>query len=825
MTNDELKAAWAVDITSLEKYNEVWRATRNWLPRAALHSNHTHMLPQADHSNVVGLTHGVQDIWPLQRDITREAVGYYPEPTSVLKWLRTMQSNTGAGQNFPHISPQDRMQIAFTPDGHQAKLDRKQRMTIGRYLRKVLLFVPDAEIQRLEQQHRSELDTEFLLAETVDAIRRVYEGMDGDSGCMRYNMDHFNHDEYHPSAVYCSPGMGVAYTEDADGTVKSRSVIWVNPNDASDKRYVRIYGDPILKKKLEANGFKMRGLVGAKLRIYHDPSFDSRSTVVMPWIDPAGGIHAQNADRSYDSEYVVRFKGDEFITMVSSDQKLRYERAGIYLPNVQTQSGHVDVPEVDDTQFVFTCPLSGMRTNRMEVETQLWIDENGAILRVRSQAITDHTERLTSLQVMHEGRMQRAYCKQDVRDKFAIPGHGTHYNDEATRDAVGVCMLDKAFYSESERWSARSLCVIINDALGNATYIKKEDALILYTEVSDKFIHIEMVKPLKKEGCVPVAVLNGYRGLAHKDHPRLAVTRGGKRVITTRHDVVMLHDRSWEYSRNVTSVSVAGVTLHMHKDDAKSTLTVSKAHVAEQYKATFSMRNSSGDLDHNLRRRESRMVTLMSRGFQGSSAYMKKDEAIVTVDYYNKCTTIQPLIEAAKGILLMQEDAEWMRRVLGYQSGNALPWARTIVQIEECMKEFDHEYEMQMAEANAVEAPLAVQQLVQQVNRLGDTGIDSLVSEVDEALATAVVRRWPRLNAVQPPEMRTVQNADGTLSPVPTDLIPMEVGQVDRFVIHAEPTNADDQLLSQLQSVGLAPIVIDENTIFPDSQIVTVSQE
>ena len=105
-------------------------------------------------------------------------------------------------------------------------------------------------------------------------------------------------------------------------------------------------------------------------------------------------------------------------------------------------------------------------------------------------------------------------------------------------------MLDKAFYADSERYFMRRDCVSMLAADGTHLYIKKEDALMLYTEDGDKFVHIDMVKGLKSEGCVPVAVFNSYRGLAHKSHPQLVVTRGGKRVLKNRHDVIQLWDKT-----------------------------------------------------------------------------------------------------------------------------------------------------------------------------------------------------------------------------------------------------------------------------------------
>ncbi len=820
MTNEELKAAWAVNIDSLEKFQEVFQRTRSYVPR--VWQGYAAYLPQRDGSLMPNLNHDSTDVWPLQRDMIREAVGFYPEPTTVLKWLRSISSNVGLGQMFPHVSPVNKEEIAFTPDGHQAKLDRKQRMSVGRFLRKFLIFLSDAEIQRLDQQHRSELDTSYLLAETVEAIQRVYEGMDGDTGCMRYGIGNFSHDLYHPSAAYCSPGMAVAYTEDANGTVKSRSVIWTNPDDEMDKRYVRIYGDPILKKKLESNGFKMLGLAGAKLRIYRDPSFTHTPRVVMPWIDPAGGIHAHNADRSKDSEHAIRFVGEDFITLVSKAQVSQYQRAGIYPVEVQTQNGHVDVPEVDKSTFHYECAITGKSTNRMDVESVIWIDGEGTVRMARAAAVGEMSPPASRMNIHREGQLRQGYCTSETRAAWGIPGYSTHFNDEATREAAGLCMLDKAFYTDSERYDSRTSCVFMEDAAGERRFIRKADALMLYTDDGDKFIHIDMVKALKSEGCLPVAVLNGYRGIAHKTHKHMVQTRGGKRVITTRHDVTKLWDGAWEYTRNVTSMSVAGITLSIGKADVPRDIVIPKERVIESYQHHYKLEDKAF--------RTRRMTRDFMRGFMGGSTFMKKDDAIVAMDYYNKTDEPARMYEAAKGIMLMKDDAEWMRRTLGYQTQHALPWARVVIDAWEGMLEYDKAYEMAMAEANAVEAAPPMQAVIDVLNTLADGDMDRLIAEVDDTLATAVTRRWPRLQQMGDPDnishRVTVDGQPVTVVIASPDGMGPQNGAIaapaaDDWVNPAMNAvadvlqgQADDQLLAELRAVGLAPVVIDEHTDF-----------
>jgi len=848
MDNEELRAAWSGTIDSLEKYNEVYLRTRDWLPRNCI-SVVAQLLPIRT-AEVSGVVHLDADLWPLRRDVIREAIGVYPEPTSVLKWVRSMQSNIGLGQQFPHVSREDRTQVAFTPDATQAKADRKQRMAVGRFLRKVLLFVPESEIQRLEQSHRAEMDTTFLLAETVDAIRRVYVGMDGDTGCMRHDMEHFSLKKYHPSAVYCSPGMGVAYTEDENGTVKSRSVVWTNPDNPEDKRFVRVYGDPVLRKKLMNAGFRLAGLAGAKLRIYRDPAFEYADQVLMPWIDPAGGIHASNVDRSLDAANAIRFKGEEFITLLDNVATTRYQRAGVHPVGIQSQGGYVQVPEVDIAGFVFDCPLTGKRVNRMERDTVPWLNDEGVVVRADAEAV--HQRHLPALMAHHEGRTQHVYCTAENKVRFAIPGYAAHFNDEATRTSLGLCLLDEAFYPSEARWASKGDCVRLDGPNDTHSYIRDSDAVMVYdNDGTERYVHESMVKSLKKDGCVPIAVRNSYRGLAHASHPKLAITRGGKRVITDRHEVVQLWDSTWEYNRNVVQTMIAGIGVYRHKDEPMATVQITAQQVDDAYMAVFKLRwRTAEDESEAIRRRERRLLQHLSYDRSGGVSYMRVNENIVACDYYNKPATLAPLFEAAAGIMLMKDDAEWMHRTLGYAGDNAVTWAKTVLLIRDRMQEVDREHAYALAEAHAVEAasaPLPPAQLAAQVGALDSQALDELLAQADETLATAVVRRWPRLHAQpatapveipasqswpfdpQHPPYTTTTTVDGTvlLVPTPEPVTPDNVEENVTLVVpprrqgrppdqrHPVQVHNDETLVAALRAIGMPVMVIDENTPLP----------
>lgn len=226
---------------------------------------------------------------------------------------------------------------------------------------------------------------------------------------------------------------------------------------------------------------------------------------------------------------------------------------------------------------------------------------------------------------------------------------------------------------------------------------------------------------------------------------------------------------------------------------------------------------------------------------------MRVNDNIVACDYYNKPATLAPLFEAAAGIMLMKDDAEWMRRTLGYAGDNAVTWAKTVLLIRERMLEVDREHAYALAEANAVEpapAPLPPQQLAAQVGALDSQALDELLAQADETLATAVVRRWPRLHGqptattVEPQQMPVLVQADGTVLPVQVPVTMPEATEENVTLVvpprrrsildvsnpyganpydHRAPVQVhnDAVLVDALRAIGMPVMVIDENTPLP----------
>lgn len=224
--------------------------------------------------------------WWHEREMMRMKHGVYK--TSI---LTEALNAVWAGQHAVHVSREDPTQLAYTASVEDGERDKQLRVSPGRFLRKYFPLFSDKQIQHLEEAHKTDLDASYLVARSEEAIAEVYTNMSGDTGCMRRSGSSFGFgSSRHPSVAYTGPGFGVAYLLSSTKQVIARCVIWVNPDNSSDKRAVRVYGHPTLRRKLLADGFKFAPLTGAKLAKVPLPGQDKiPNRYYLPYLDGPEG--------------------------------------------------------------------------------------------------------------------------------------------------------------------------------------------------------------------------------------------------------------------------------------------------------------------------------------------------------------------------------------------------------------------------------------------------------------------------------------------------------------------------------------------------------
>lgn len=236
------------------------------------------------------LEHGFNETYWMLRDsvrfLTKDfAKLEFPQKTNDdMKLANLLSLNP---HHFVHLSKDEPMYVAYTPDANYGKQDRQVKTTLGRYLKKFHKSLSDSDVRRLSDVFKYHFGTEdVMFAETEDDIIRVYT--EGPHSCMAYKTDSGNYgSQVHPAAAYAAPGLRVAY-QTRDGKINSRCLVYDNPDNKSDKRYIRLYGDEVLTRKLNAMGYSPGTLDGVKLRKIPAVTVDGRSlhgTYVCPYID------------------------------------------------------------------------------------------------------------------------------------------------------------------------------------------------------------------------------------------------------------------------------------------------------------------------------------------------------------------------------------------------------------------------------------------------------------------------------------------------------------------------------------------------------------
>jgi hypothetical protein len=462
--------------------------------------------------------------WWVYREEARMQLNVY-ETSEVLRAI----SGHFLYQYFPHVSKDDPTMIAYTPAHESAVVDKQVKTTLGRFLRKHALFLSDADIQALDAQHRAELTIEIKYASTKDEIEFVYTNMEGDSGCMRYSGGHWQlPDGVHPSHVYEAPGMAVAYTQSEDGKIKSRSVVWTNPDKPEDKRYLRLYGDHrVLKSKLENAGFRLANLAGARIaRINRKSSPDG--SYLMPFIDGVGG----NQD-NYDGRYVMLDSDPRYIRILTRDHASKINRLRSDAAQVANNHSGVRVSLVAPPDTSGVCGLTGKKYDALldpvTIVKVMLVD--GSIVSALVEALHEDTNyNFSAAFAIVKGKKEHVYVSHNaVLNKVGKPStfvydHETVVDTDEAREFYGFKRLSEQYYTDDKSWYKSDDIVQLVDG----KYIKSSDALTIMADECSSLVHVSELDAWRAKGFVNASPLTTKRrALINPKGAQTGRTRGG----------------------------------------------------------------------------------------------------------------------------------------------------------------------------------------------------------------------------------------------------------------------------------------------------------
>ncbi|MGZ5178118.1 MAG: hypothetical protein ACXWCW_28690 [Burkholderiales bacterium] len=247
---------------------------------------------------------------------------------------------------FAHVSLHDSMNVAYTPNAQYGRNDRQVVTTLGRFLTRFYApYYSEAEIRDLTTIWRDYWGTDDIKwARTADEIHDVYMRSATES-CMSHSAEHYPTGGTHPVRAYAGPDTCLAYLE-REGRVVSRTVVY-EPR----KYWVRIFGDDLLRVKLEALGYQNGSLEGAKvLRI------PFRNGFIAPYIDGS-------------AQAVCEIFGDDKHLLVCCEGgpgAMTTQSTGFAVP--------ADADEDDDSVTCGECDAGGLDPN--DVHYSDWLGHN-----------------------------------------------------------------------------------------------------------------------------------------------------------------------------------------------------------------------------------------------------------------------------------------------------------------------------------------------------------------------------------------------------------------------------------------------------------------
>lgn len=521
-----------------------------------------------DYGDTSGTPHGagtmgqapINERWWLEREFARMIYGVYPERPDFLGWI---EGSFKLAAYALHPSKEDPMMVAYTASREDGMRDKQVRTTLGKFLRKHFHLLTDAHIQSLEQAYRAEMDPTFFVATTPEEIEWVYTKMDGDSGCMRYTVKGhwYKYDmKVHPSIVYAAPGLGVAYLKRGDVPV-ARAVVYQNPDNPDDKRYVRLYGAAVLKRKLERAGYKLDNLAGAHLRFepHKEPGWH-----IMPYLDGPGGAR----DGRTATYGVVVDHGAEkgrTVLVLTEDQATSMQKLlGVSPRHYQSTEGRQPYAEVKVEQLTQDDALTGEKINLFSGRVeQVFVNGKLGLTSTTELAklLTANPEAMTQLSVWAEDRgTWRDVWADATTPVFEIGGRRIIDTDD-NRERAGFRKLSAKFGYDPSVWHASGLvCFVSSDGASHAI-LREDRRRIIEAAGNDRIVHVSEYNAAKRSGQYEtLSPVGTVRTIAHVDNPIITMPNG-KKVLPGFHAVTQLWDGTWEYDTYVMSMRVAGCSV------------------------------------------------------------------------------------------------------------------------------------------------------------------------------------------------------------------------------------------------------------------------
>lgn len=485
---------------------------------------------------------GVSMPWWLKREWLRIEREIYLESTEVINYI-----NNQMPQYALHVSKQDPLFVAYTPDKAFGESDRQLKTSIGKFITKYYPHLKDEVVQALVADHLGELDNTFEIL-TGEAITEVYRKSGGTSACMSKGLvDYPGAAGHHPSEAYWAPNISMAVLRNAAGDVTARSMLFT-PSE-TDKRFIRVYGDLKLRKKLLRSGYIQGTWVGAEFNTIVIPCTSAdKVRFVLPYLDCNGSTASPVGSTVAYYDGKVRGVSEEL------GRKLRTVGGISATVCAANTGGYYEITPVNSTDAVVKCAVSGVDIDLMIEDTYKYFKDD--VLVSVCKAVAD----VSSTALYRCSVNARTQLVNIPTDTLTYTHNfETFIDTPEQRQFSGYERLSSKYYTEPE-WVLKTR---YNSGLAYREtvhgLIKPEDAVqVISLNSQGKAIATYIHQQEVTKGWVKVHSVK--RGEAVWAEPTVGIVKtvGGRKVVPGVHAVQQTYDSKWEFSRNLVVRYVLG---------------------------------------------------------------------------------------------------------------------------------------------------------------------------------------------------------------------------------------------------------------------------
>ncbi len=472
---------------------------------------------------------------------------------------------------FVHVSKDDPNMVAYTPDATFGEADRQLKTSFGKFLRKHFPLFPDHAIEELTTKHKADLSCEVEFLSGMDIVD-VYKSGSLQS-CMTKDFERDTDLPHHPAEVYDAPGIRLAVLRDKVGKVNARSLVY-EPSE-TDKRYIRVYGDQTLLRRLSRLGYTPGSFEGAKFKTL--PVFEKGpSTYILPYIDAFNGPWGSRAG------YVALIDGQlQQISRTYGQNIINNLRIPLREP-VGT-CGFAEFRSIKTSSFTVKDPILGKEINLLTDGAMDSVEYFYGGQAIRSRCTRGEYLEICNREALNSGGAEAVAV---VRSRYSDAQYGerivyaldttptfTHWGDRyidtsSSREACGYARLSAKYYPElyadgqAPDWERLEKFVLVRSLDGEDSerhYIKKEDCFLLLTKPDGGLIQRTKYhkRELDKKRYVKVHRKSMNSPDTWAESSLVVQVSSGRKVVPDYHAVQKdFYTGLWEFERNLERVAV-----------------------------------------------------------------------------------------------------------------------------------------------------------------------------------------------------------------------------------------------------------------------------